>query len=329
MQYYIKKLGHQELGSVGASGKPSRGRYVYISKDEEVLKFFPPLSTYITNDSALLPIIPLYQLKKTKVYCNYIYHNDKFTVHGGTRNEYRIYSNSSLEANQFLFKADDILVFKKDTVVLEGENQTVYFMELLNDIDTALYKECNTRVEGSNIRGAHAMFEGRIPEIENKIENILNSGQVEIVIDDTVTKKVENEKGTDEMANLFNASTFRDFVMVGYGNLCAVTRTVIRYENYTNLEAAHIKPKSHGGQFLPNNGMALSRDIHWAFDKGFFTLNNNYEIVVHPKTTSDYLRTFEGKKIYLPTNNFFVPDLDNIYYHNDEVFGLFLSSGRL
>lgn len=40
MEYYIKKLGHQELGSIKEDGKPSRGRYIYISKNKEVLDFF-------------------------------------------------------------------------------------------------------------------------------------------------------------------------------------------------------------------------------------------------------------------------------------------------
>lgn len=329
MLYYMKKLGHQELGSVGEDGRPKRGRYIYISKDQEVLSFFPPLSDCVLNDSSLLPIIPLYLNTNQKVYCNYIFHNDKYTTPSGTRDEYRIYCNNALESNQFLFKENDILVIKEDTVYLDGDEQTVYFCELLNEQDTALYKQCNDLINSSNIRGAHALYTGRIPEIENKIDSIVKNGQVDIVIDDTVTKKMEKEKETDAMANLFNANTFRDFVMVGYNNLCAITGTVIKYDNFTNLEAAHIMPKSHGGLYLPSNGIALCRDLHWAFDKGFLTLDDNYKVLIHPKTTSDYLRTFEGKQIYIPSNPFFVPNLDNIHYHNDVVYGLFLTSGRL
>ena len=48
------------------------------------------------------------------------------------------------------------------------------------------------------------------------------------------------------------------------------------------MEAAHIKPKSHGGLYLPNNGMALCRDLHWAFDKGFFTIDDDYDYVIVP-----------------------------------------------
>lgn len=60
MKYYLKRLGHQELGSV-KNGKAQRGRYIYISKDKNVLDIFPPLSKTVTNDSSIIPIIPLYQ----------------------------------------------------------------------------------------------------------------------------------------------------------------------------------------------------------------------------------------------------------------------------
>ena len=108
MKYYLKRLGHQELGSV-KNGKAQRGRYIYISKDKNVLDIFPPLSKTVTNDSSIIPIIPLYQKVAKKIYCNYIYHNDKYNVSGGTRNEYRIYCNGALEGKQLLFQPDDIL----------------------------------------------------------------------------------------------------------------------------------------------------------------------------------------------------------------------------
>jgi len=117
--------------------------------------------------------------------------------------------------------------------------------------------------------------------------------------------------------------------MVGYETLCAVTGTVIRYESFFNLEAAHIKPKSHGGLFLPNNGIALCRDMHWAFDKGFFTLSMNNTVIVHPNINSEWLRSFDGKSIRVPKDPFFRPSIENIEYHSRNVYGLFLTSGRL
>lgn len=329
MTYYLKKLGHQELGSIKNPGdKPSRGRYIYISIDNRVLTFFPPLSQNVKNDSSLLPIIPLYSNNNEKVYCNYIYHNDKY--HGSTakqpRNEYRIYSNNALEMNQYLFENDDIIIMKKDEIIEDDERQTVYFLDRVTPSESVYYQKCENIINSSNISGNHAIYEQTIEEIERKISS-LPTTPLQVVVDSSVTKKIQNSD--TQISDLFNATSFRDFTMVAYGEKCAVTRNVIKYGKFLNLEAAHIKPKSHGGLFLPNNGLALSRDIHWAFDKGFFTLNNDYTILVHPKIESDFLKSYNGKHIFIPKNDFFKPSLDSIQYHRNNVFGLFLTSGRL
>lgn len=326
MKYYLKKCGFQELGSV-KNGKPQRGRYLLTSMNKEVLSMFPPLSETQLNDSAILPIIPLYSGKK--VYCNYVYHNDKF--HGSTaahpRNEYRIYLNKALEEQQFLFSKNDIIIIRSAEVTEDEETQTIYYLDYLRDNGTVLYDKLNKVIEDHPINGGYGFFEGTIPEFEEKIKRLSKPDDCEVAIDETVTNKMVTT--ADNMAALFNAVSFRDFIMVGYDNRCAITGTVIKYESYMNLEAAHIKPKSHGGLFLPNNGMALCRDLHWAFDKGFFTLDDDLKVVVHPKIVSEYLNSFNGKKIRVPSNHFFVPDLDNVRYHRENVYGLFLTTGKL
>jgi len=328
MKYYLKKCGSQELGSVDENGKTQRGRYLLTSKHEEILSMFPPLSIAQKNDSALLPIVPLYTGQK--IYCNYVYHNDKY--HGSTavhpRDEYRIYLNRALENDQLYFTANDIMVMRTEEILDdEGESQTVYLMDLVKDKTSALYRELSRNIDEFPAKGGHGLYDGTLDFFETQVEQKFRKNKdTSVVIDNTVTNRIS---GTASIADLFNAATFRDFVMVGYDNLCAITGTVIRYENYMNLEAAHIKPKSHGGLFLPNNGIALNRDLHWAFDKGFFTLTDNLEVKVHPRTTSDYLKSFDGKQIRVPANPFFVPDVENIRYHRERVYGLFLTTGRL
>ena len=330
MKYYLKKCGFQELGSVGLDGKRHRGRYLLTSKNEEVLEFFPPLSIAQKNDSALLPVIPLYSGEK--VYCNFVYHNDKY--HGSIKNprdEYRLYLNKSLEAKKLLYKPGDVLIFRKEEISNESdEKQIVYYLDLLNDKNSMVYKACNEIIEKSEIHGGYAIYDGIISECEEKIEKLEEVGSTKISIDASVTKRVlQTEEKDSAMAGLFNPSTFRDFVMVGYGNLCAVTRTVISYKTYTNLEAAHIKPKAHGGLFIPSNGLALTRDFHWAFDKGFFTIDDDFRVKVHDKATSEYLHSFSKKEIYIPKDKFFAPNHDNLQYHQENVYGLFLTTGRL
>lgn len=326
MKYYLKKCGFQELGSV-KNGKPQRGRYLLTSMNKEVLAMFPPLSETQLNDSAILPVIPLYSGKK--VYCNYVYHNDKF--HGSTafhpRNEYRIYLNKALEEQQLLFEENDIIIIRSAEITEDEETQTIYYLDYLKSNETDLYDRVNKIIEDYPINGGYGVFEGVIPEFEKKVNELAKLDDCEVAIDETVTNKIATS--VDNMASLFNAVSFRDFIMVGYDNLCAITGTVIKYESYMNLEAAHIKPKSHGGLFLPNNGIALCRDLHWAFDKGFFTLDDDLCVVVHPKITSEYLNSFNGKHIRVPSNQFFAPDLDNVRYHRENVYGLFLTTGKL
>lgn len=326
MKYYLKKCGFQELGSV-KNGKPQRGRYLLTSMNKEVLAMFPPLSETQFNDSAILPVIPLYSGKK--VYCNYVYHNDKF--HGSTafhpRNEYRIYLNKALEEQQLLFEENDIIIIRSAEITEDEETQTIYYLDYLKSNETDLYDRVNKIIENYPINGGYGVFEGVIPEFEKKVNELAKLDDCEVAIDETVTNKIATS--VDNMASLFNAVSFRDFIMVGYDNLCAITGTVIKYESYMNLEAAHIKPKSHGGLFLPNNGIALCRDLHWAFDKGFFTLDDDLCVVVHPKITSEYLNSFNRKHIRVPSNQFFAPDLNNVRYHRENVYGLFLTTGKL
>lgn len=327
--YYLKKCGHQELGSVGLYGTPQRGRYLLTSMYDKVLQLFPPLSKYQLNDSALLPIVPLYSGKK--VYCNFVYHNDKFN--GSTaehpRNEYRLYLNSALEGNQLLFKTDDIVVMRKGSLQEEGEPQTVYYMDLLSNHSSMEYCQLNRVIENfTEIRGGYGLYDGYLSFFESKVDVLENRGVSAVEIDDSVTRRIETTAPSG-IEGLFNAQSFRDFVMRGYGNKCAITGTVIQYKDFMNLEAAHIMPRSHGGTFLPSNGMALCRDLHWAFDKGFYTLTDDYKIQVHPDTTSDYLQSFNGQLIRVPSDSFFKPNIESIRYHRENVYGMFLISGRL
>lgn len=343
MEYYIKRLGSQELGSV-KNGRAQRGRYIYISKDDRVLDFFPPLSRTVNNDSSVIPIVPLYEKPARKIYCNFIYHNDKFNVEGGSRNEYRLYSNNALENGTLLFQPEDILIFRteKASILQQDmiseevpesavEKSMVYFLYRCFDHDSELYKRCSDLIEESTIHGnGHAVYSGEFSEIEKEIEILRkkNLDEIDTVIDDTVTAKAQ-KGNVDSMASLFNSISFRDFVMNGYGYKCAITGNVIRYGSFMNLEAAHIWPRSHQGLYLPSNGIALCRDMHWAFDKGMFTIDDTYRVNVHPDIESEYLRQYNHKRLFVPDNPFFQPDINNLHYHQSHVYGLFKTAGSL
>lgn len=290
------------------------------------------MSEKVVNDNVVLPIISV-ELKK-KVYCNFVYHNDKISrgLSNG-RNEYRLYLNNDIEDHQLLFKENDIIVFKSVQNEYDNEYSNLYYLLRLsqeNEEDNNTYKMLDKIIEESKLKKGHAVVNEKIDFIEEKINEIELQENIEIVVPTQVIEKTQEFIGTTtSIENLFNSQSFRDFVMVGYGNKCAVTGKSIVWKKFINLEAAHIMPKSHNGTYMPNNGLALSRDIHWAFDKGFFTINDDYTIKVHEELLDTYLGEFEGKKINLPENPFFVPNKESLRYHRENIFGLFKYSGRI
>jgi putative restriction endonuclease len=54
----------------------------------------------------------------------------------------------------------------------------------------------------------------------------------------------------------------------------------MRMPNQNLLDGAHIKPFSMFFDSKIDNGMALCKNHHWAFDLGWFSVDENYKIIV-------------------------------------------------
>lgn len=323
-KFYLKKLGHNELGSVVEGRGPQRGRFLLISKKAVSQGFFPTLSTVQTNDNAILPVINM-NLNK-KVYCNFVYHNDKITKKlSNGRDEYRFYLNNDIENNELYFEKDDIVIFMARTNVEENEFQKIYFVKRIPK-ESEQYEFVNKILLENNIGGGHALFDGDILNLENEVVEY-DFSNIKTEISNQVVDQINDSEKSIE--SLFTTSVFRDFVMTGYCRKCAITGINIEYEELLNLEAAHIKPRAHGEINLPSNGIAMCRDMHWAFDKGFFTINDDYTIRVHEDVKSEYLKQFNGKKIFLPENDFFKPSKEFLKYHREAIYGMFKYTGSI
>lgn len=340
-EYYIHKVGSQEMGSIGEDGKPKRGRYFFISKG--VKDFFPHLSSVVMNDKAFINIVPIRKKEEEeeelkKIVCTIDYHNSKYSDIENTaahkRNETRLYMNKEIDPNLY-FEADDIVVFQK---IIDDNNpeNTVYTLSKFNEQDSD-YQYISDILESNrlNNQGFHALYKGTIScittpnlsDIEVGVsENAIELGEKEttsILSIEDKSQKNETEEATMG-ASIFNSVLFRDFVMNAYEYKCAITGKVIKYGNLFNLEAAHIKPQAHSGTFLPCNGIAMSRDMHFAFDKGFFTINENMEVVVHENLKqTDFYKEYNMKKIFIPKVDYFRPNINFLKYHKENVFGTF------
>lgn len=327
--YYIKKLGKQELG-VSADGSIARGRYIYITKGYE--DFFPHLSAVVKNDNVLLPIVPPFNEKK--IYSTLVYHNDKHSTSDGSRDEFRLYLNKDLDPNKNYFQPDDIVLFQKEDI--ENSQISNYLLQKFSPNDTE-YSRLNQLIESSSIRGGHALIHGDIDFINNRNIDFTKSEVVipEEVIKEVATQQAEvlesEEVGIEETrgASLFGADSFRDFVMLAYEYKCAITGRSICYKKLNNLETAHIQPKAQAGTFLPCNGIALSRDMHWAFDKGFITISDDFKVIVHDEVKNTLLSEYDNKSIFVPRDQYFQPEKKFLKHHREKIFGLFLYSGSI
>lgn len=149
---------------------------------------------------------------------------------------------------------------------------------------------------------------------------------IEIIYDD-ILKDLKNKKGETKIREVkvrINQDIFRKMVLSNFNFRCAVSQINIP----ELLIASHIKPwsKDKKNRLNPSNGLCLSGTYDKAFDKGLISLNDNLEIIISSRLKrfsnqvfyNDYFLEKEGQKIILPQK--FMPDLEFIHYHNDEIF---------
>ncbi len=121
---------------------------------------------------------------------------------------------------------------------------------------------------------------------------------------------------------------FRGIVLGNYGYTCAVTGQRFHSSQHVEADGAHIIGKDVRGTDDPRNGVALSKSAHWAFDRGIFTISDQYEVVVNPKASSASIAQFPAiavnrRKMFLPEDSYYWPHPDALAWHRQEVFDRF------
>jgi putative restriction endonuclease len=123
----------------------------------------------------------------------------------------------------------------------------------------------------------------------------------------------------------FRDAAFAKNVVMAYGSTCAVTGLrLINGGGRCEVEAAHIRPvgEDHRGPDSVRNGIALSRTVHWMFDRGLLTLTDDYKILIAERLlTADTRRLIQPhKKILLPDDPKMRPHPQFLSYHRDNIF---------
>lgn len=128
---------------------------------------------------------------------------------------------------------------------------------------------------------------------------------------------------------------FRQAILEAYGFSCAICGLRICSPNALQweVEAAHIVPHSANGKDDILNGLALCRLHHWAFDVGWFSMDNDLKVLASKRIRDlsadlgriwnyDFMRQLskEGLVVSLPKETTIHPHPNAIRWHREHIF---------
>jgi len=330
-EIFIKELGSQESGYSG--DKPNqRGKYILIPKNFYYV--FPHLSTTTLNAQS---VIRCKVQDGREVAVNIVYHNAKYFPEAALKrkhDEVRLYRSSKL---------DEALGLDRGVIVIATklEDESFGFISVQKDDSNYKYWQsvANTAQQSKNLYDS-IKDRSEIKQLV-KINTTSFSGEIQNSMEavDLYTKKlketrrqqvdhIHDDDPARPIQSLFNSQDdFKNFLRTMYGGRCALRDTPLALDYYVGLEAAHIHPHSHKGPLLPTNGILLSKDLHAAFEHGFFTLSDDNKVMVSKKIESDSsLWKFNNKKIHpISTYEVFAPFRSYTQWHRDNKFETFES----
>ncbi|MBS0273598.1 MAG: HNH endonuclease [Proteobacteria bacterium] len=123
----------------------------------------------------------------------------------------------------------------------------------------------------------------------------------------------------------FRDAAFMRQVKTAYSNKCAFTGLDMRNGGgRTEVDAAHIKPvgDGHNGPDSVRNGLALSKTVHWMFDRGLLSIDSDFKILTAKKLVPEPINRLlrpEGY-ILLPESGADRPHPAFLDYHRNNIF---------
>lgn len=138
------------------------------------------------------------------------------------------------------------------------------------------------------------------------------------------TEHLKGEYKVREVKTRVNQNVFRQIVIANYSGKCAVSGIDIP----DLLVASHIIPwsKNEEERLNPENGICLSPLYDRAYDKGYISINENFEVLLSndlkKKSKEEYYVKYfsplAGSKIILPQK--YYPKKDFLQFHLDTIF---------
>ncbi len=200
--------------------------------------------------------------------------------------------------------------------------------------DGAYYYEHGLRKQdGSTNRGAFGRAVRLLSEAE--YDRILQAGYASVLNEDRPIQQERVFSFADEPATFqrpivesvvarpFRDRVFSSVVKTAYGNTCAMTGLqIINGGGRSEVQAAHIRPVSESGPDSVRNGVALCGTVHWMFDRGLLSLDDNYNILMAegkvPETVQRLINAY--RRLLLPNQPDLRPNPQWLQFHRQQIF---------
>jgi putative restriction endonuclease len=120
---------------------------------------------------------------------------------------------------------------------------------------------------------------------------------------------------------------FRLTVVPAYNYTCALTGyRCVTADAGSIVDAAHIHQFADSRNNHPQNGLALSKNAHWMFDAGLWSLDDDYSVIVAMNRFDEagdaayLLKRFAGHGLQLPSKRDYWPDKAHLAWHRQNRF---------
>jgi putative restriction endonuclease len=113
-----------------------------------------------------------------------------------------------------------------------------------------------------------------------------------------------------------------EVVVLAYKHTCGLTgyrMTTLEMESI--VDAAHIQEFRDSCNNDPRNGIALSKNAHWQFDRGLWSLSDDYRVLVNKGkfieegVSGQRLMDFERRRMFLPSDPKYWPEHTYLDWH--------------
>lgn len=282
----FKKLAHNDTGS-------ARGHQGGIVVPKAIAEFFPPLTVASSSSGPTVDVRLKAELLVDGVRVAIVDTRFQHQTWGGTRPaERRLTDNLGPLRNEA--SENDIVLFSKDLT-----DDSFIRIHLLRQ-GTPEYNKLNATI-GSARWGI--VNKSSPPVSFTEIKNA--EAYIEAEASAPATAFTDSRKSV-EILSIRKARdrAFRNKVLEQYDFRCAFTgrKFVSPVSSLTiGLDAAHVVPVEANGSDHPANGIPLTKELHWAFDRGLVGISASRTIFVPPSVAAlagnEFLKGLHGTAI--------------------------------